>query len=83
MEKWRGAQRHLGIVEVDSEDPRSPPKVLLHQPEIEAEGVRHPKFSLKQAAAESQGSGGRLNHFYSAVEQVCKQYGHPDGRLIA
>ena len=37
MEKWRGAQRHLGIVEVDSEDPRSPPKVLLHQPEIEAE----------------------------------------------
>ena len=37
MEKWRGAQRHLGIVEVDSEDPRSPPKVLLHQPEIETE----------------------------------------------
>ena len=25
------------------------------------EGVRHPKFSIQQAAAGSQGSGGRLN----------------------
>ena len=34
------------------------------------EGVRHPKFRPKQAAAGSQGSGGRLNLCYSAVEVV-------------
>ena len=34
------------------------------------EGDRLPKFSAKQAAAGSQGSGGRLNPFYSAVEVV-------------
>ena len=36
----------------------------------EVEGIRHPKFSFEQAAAGSQGSGGRINPHYSAVEVV-------------
>ena len=38
--------------------------------ELASEGVRHPKFADQQATAGSRGSGGRLNQFYSAVEEV-------------
>ena len=59
-------------------DPTSilkPESTIQHQTlctlrQTNIEGVRHPKFGVKQAAAGSQGSGGRLNLLYSAVEEV-------------
>ena len=53
QEKWRGDQRYLGILEIDSGKGDGSTKLIESQPEIEAEIHRFYKELYKRRAADT------------------------------